>query len=124
MRQEQARAADQRQQQPEDKQSAEQKQEELQNNVAASVAGVSEPALQATEPARSAPCIGAGAGAALEPVQQLCGQVDLVAVTAIGETRQFVQILRRDGAVSGTCTNPFSIIAVCACMLSAKPSFA
>jgi hypothetical protein len=54
MCQEQARAADQRQQQPEDKQSAEQKQEELQNNVAASVAGVSEPALQATEAARSA----------------------------------------------------------------------
>jgi hypothetical protein len=39
------------------------------------------------------PCIGREAAASLEPVQHLRRRVDLVVVTAIGETRRVVQIL-------------------------------
>ena len=60
--------------------------------------------------------IGAGAAAALEPVQYLGGRVDLIVVLAIGEGSQLVQVLGEPRRLLGTCTKPFSIIAVCACI--------
>jgi hypothetical protein len=60
------------------------------------------------------PGVRAGSSAAVEPVEQLRGRVDLVVVPAIGEDGQLVKILRQHDAVFVRWTKPFSIIAVCA----------
>jgi hypothetical protein len=63
------------------------------------------------------PGVGAGAAAGLlEPVEHLCGRVDLVVVLALGKNRQLVQVFVEPCRLFGEVTKPFSIIAVCACM--------
>lgn len=61
------------------------------------------------------PGVGDGAAAALEPVQYLRGRVDLVVVFAVGKAVSSARYWPSHGALFGTCTKPFSIIAVCAC---------
>ena len=62
------------------------------------------------------PGVGGWASASLEPVEQLRGRVHMIAVLAVGETVSPCRCEASHGALSGTRTQPFSIIAVCACI--------
>ena len=74
-------------------------------------------------PIKSA-ALGGAAGGLLEPVEHLRGRVDLVVVLALRERGQLVQVFGEPCRLFGRRTKSFSIIAVGACMLSAKQSFA
>jgi len=58
----------------------------------------------------------------LEPIEHLCGRIDLVVVLALGKNVSSWRFSAGQPAFLGSWTKPFSIIAVWACRLSAKRS--